>query len=217
MGGLAALEQIRLDAEVLDRQAMAVGPFARIDAGAVTAQDNKTRGVISNLFGSQAAYQVAVMDLTLDADAWVDTAGHPAPRNFADADAWAEAFFLWQSERGPRHGAAPRMTYAALWTLWLGMLPYGLWSRRVAAPSMVEFRRWVAEFETILGGAVAHFGLSLRPGVSVADLAAACASLTEGAWLNQCLTDRHPTRPDEPAAAALVRAGLLLWRGAVSG
>ena len=48
---------------------------------------------------------------------------------------------------------------------------------------------------------------------SVRDLAEAFASLIEGVWLNQCLTDRHPSEPDEPISTLLRRAGRTLWRG----
>jgi hypothetical protein len=34
-------------------------------------------------------------------------------------------------------------------------------------------------------------------------------------WLNQCLTTRDPFDVEQAIAAALRRAGLLLWRGAV--
>ena len=42
--------------------------------------------------------------------------------------------------------------------------------------------------------------------MTLADLAGAAASLIEGAWLNQCLT--------EPDDAFLRRSGRLLWAGA---
>lgn len=217
VGALAALEQIRLDSGGLDDRAIAVGPFGRLDAGAVAARDGKTRGSVTNLFGSQAAYQVATMEFVLDAEAWVEAGAFPPPRDFATAEAWVDAFFEAQAARGPRHGAEPGMSYAALWALWLGTVPYGLWSERVAQPSMEEFDRSVAQVEGVMAEALAHFGLGLREGVTLADLACGAMNLTEGAWLNQCLTAAHPRRPGEPVGAALVRAGRLLWRGAVAG
>ena len=60
-GGRGALRQIRDDSVALDASALPVGPFARLDANAVAAQDGKTRGAITNLFGSQAAFQAATM------------------------------------------------------------------------------------------------------------------------------------------------------------
>ena len=50
--------------------------------------------------------------------------------------------------------------------------------------------------------------------MTLADLAGASASLIEGAWLNQCLTTRHPSDPEEPIATFLRRSGRLLWQGA---
>ncbi len=147
MGALAALEQIRHDAGDLDRDAMAVGPFARLDASAVAARDGKTRGAITNLFGSQLAYQVRTMGMALDAAEISGLADWPPLAAFPDAEAWVAAFFAAQSARGPTHGAAPSMSYASLWALWLGVLPYGLWSERIAAPSMEEFGRRVAQLE----------------------------------------------------------------------
>ena len=55
-------QQIKRDSEALDRRSIAVGPFARLDAGAVAERDGKTRGVISHLFGSQAAFQAETME-----------------------------------------------------------------------------------------------------------------------------------------------------------
>ena len=213
IGSMAVLEQIRTDAAALDDAAIAVGPFARIDAGAVAARDGKTRGSITNLFGSQAAFQVEVMQAALDADLLEIPC--PDPAGFADAEAWVDAFFEAQAARGPRHGADPEMSYACLWALWLGSVPYGLWSERIAGPAMEEFMRSVVGIEAALGAAVAHFGLRLRPDGSLADLALATASVIEGVWLNQCLTARHPALPGEPFQAAMQRAGRLLWRGAV--
>lgn len=66
----------------------------------------------------------------------------------------------------------------------------------------------------MLGEASAHFGLALRAGATLDDLARALAGLIEGVWLNECLTDRHPSRPSEPIAVLLCRSGPLLWRGA---
>ena len=216
MGGLEALEQIRRDSEALDREAIAIGPFARLDAGAVAARDDKTRGAITNLFGSQAAYQVEVMNIALDAEASAEVLGLPAPEMFEHAEEWVDALFAAQSAQGPHHQAAPEMRYAALWTLWLGTVPYGLWSERVARPSMEEYQRRVEQFEAAFDGALGRFGLHLRDGVSLTDLATGAASLIEGVWLNQCLTHTHPRLPDEPISASLVRAGRLLWFGAVA-
>ena len=80
IGQLAALEQIKRDSERLDRRSAAVGPFARLDADAVAARDGKTRGVITHLFGSQAAFQAETMALALHAAEWVERSRLPGAR-----------------------------------------------------------------------------------------------------------------------------------------
>ena len=215
LAGLVVLEQIREDSERLDREALPVGPFARLDANRVAAREGKTRGAISNLFGSQAALQAETMALALDAAQLIEAIAYPAPEDHEDADAWLDAFFTDQSARGPAHGAAPAVDYATLWALWLSAVPYGLWSERVAGPSIDEHLQWIAQLEAVLRRALGHFHLRLRAGTTVNDLACGVASLVEGAWLNQCLTARHPSEPSAPIAETLRRSGRLLWRGAV--
>jgi hypothetical protein len=215
MGELAALEQIRRDSEALDDQALAVGPFARLDAGTVAARDGKTRGAITNLFGSQAAFQAETMELALSAGDWIERIEFPDPAAFTTAEDWVDALFAGESARGPKHGAEPAVGYGLLWALWLSAVPYGLWSERIAGPSMEEHVQWVARLEEVFAGALEHFGARLRQGTTVGNLAAASASLIEGVWLNQCLTTRDPFDVEQAIAAALRRAGLLLWRGAV--
>ncbi len=213
IGAAAALEQIHDDAGRLEAGEIAIGPFARLDAGAVAGRDGKTRGAITNLFGSQTAYQAATMSLALDAGDIAELADWPRPADFPHADAWVSALFAGQSARGPRHGAEPATTYAALWVLWLSAVPYGVWSERVAGPSIVEFERRVSQLAAIFSEALAHFQLILRPGATIEDLASAAASLIEGVWLNQCLTPwETPAGPSQ----TLIRAGRLLWNGATT-
>jgi hypothetical protein len=216
LGELAVLLQIRRDSEALDARAIAVGPFARLDANAVAAEEGKTRGAITNLFGSQAAFQVGTMERALAAGDWIDRLEHPAPARFATAEAWIDALFAGESARGPQHGAEPAVDYAFLWTLWLSAVPYGLWSQRVGGPSMAEHVQWLTRLEQVLQEGLDHFGAALRDDTTVADLACACASVIEGTWLNQCLTREHPLLPGEPIATALRRSGRLLWRGATA-
>jgi len=213
LGELAVLEQIRRDAGHLDTQAIVVGPFARLDANAVAAAEGKTRGVISNLFGSQAAFQAATMALTLGAEDEVEAFDYPDPTGYASAAAWVDAFFEGEAARGPLHGGEPAATYGHLWALWLTAVPYGLWSEHVRAVSMAEHARWTARLAEALGGAIAHYDLELDD-ATLDDLALAACALIEGAWLNQCLTTEHPNDPGEPIAALLRRGGRLLWRGA---
>jgi hypothetical protein len=211
---LKVLEQIKRDSELLDEQAIPVGPFARLDANAVAAHDGKTRGAITNLFGSQAAFQAETMALVLSVGDWIDLIEYPAPEDFETADAWLDAFFAGESERGPQHGGEPTVGYGTLWALWLSTVPYGIWSEKVQGPSMDEHAQWIASLERELAHALEHFGLELREGTTLNDLAGAVASLIEGVWLNQCLTERHPSRPSEPIVAMLRRSGRLLWLGA---
>lgn len=213
-GELEVLEQIKRDSEQLDRETIAVGPFGRLDAGAVAAHDGKTRGAITNLFGSQAAFQAETMAQVLSVGDRIDLIEYPAPEDFETADAWLDAFFGGESARGPQHGGEPAVGYGTLWALWLSTVPYGIWSERVQGPSMDEHAQWVARLEHELGHALEHFGLELREGTTLNDLAGATASLIEGVWLNQCLTARHPTQPSEPIVAMLRRSGRLLWLGA---
>jgi hypothetical protein len=215
IGELVVLEQIQEDARTLDRRAIGIGPFDRLDAGAVAARNGKTRGAITNLFGSQAAFQAETMALALSAREWIERIDYPAPADFPTAEAWVDAFFAGQSERGPQHGAAPIVSYASLWALWLSAVPYGLWSEEIAGPSMEEHVQWLTRLERLLEEALGYFGLAVRNGTTVSDLACAIASMIEGVWLNQCLTTRHPREPLEPVATVLRRSGRLLWLGAV--
>jgi hypothetical protein len=214
IGELAVLEQIKRDSEQLDDRAIAIGPFARLDAGAVAARDGKTRGVISNLFGNQAAFQAETMALALDAGDWVARIEYPEPAGFPDAESWLDAFLAEESARGPQHDSRPEVDFGTLWALWLAAVPYGLWSEEVARPSMAEHVQVIEQVEQALAGAMDHFGLEPAEGATVNDLACAMANLVEGVWLNQCLTTAHPTDPEQPIATALRRGGRLLWRGA---
>ena len=79
IGELVALEQIKTDSEALDAGSVAIGPFARLDANTVAARDGKTRGVITNLFGSQAAFQAETMALALSATDLIEQIVYPRP------------------------------------------------------------------------------------------------------------------------------------------
>ena len=214
IGELAALEQIRRDSEALDNHAIAVGPFALLDANAVAARDGKTRGAITNLFGSQAEFQAQTMALALRARDWIERVEYPAPADFATADAWVDAVFAGESARGPQRGSEPTVNYAFLWALWLTAVPYGLWSEEIRRPSMEEHVQWLGRLETVLQNALDHFGVTMRDGATIGDLACAMASLIEGLWLNQCLTTNHPLDPSESVATVMRRSGRLLWLGA---
>ncbi len=214
VGELAVLEQVRRDARLLDDWALAVGPFTRLDANSVAAEDGKTRGAITNLFGSQAAFQTETMAHVLSSADWIERIEYPEPSDFATAEDWVDALLLGESARGPLHGDEPAVTYATLWALWLSAVPYGLWSEQVSTPSIEEQLQMLRGLEDALQAALDNFGLTLRDGTTVADLASAIASLTEGVWLNQCLTRTHPSDPSQPIAELLRRSGRLLWAGA---
>ncbi len=214
IGELVALEQIKRDSETLDLTSIAVGPFARLDANEVAARDGKTRGVISNLFGSQAAFQAATMSLALHSRDWIAQIQYPEPAEYDTAGSWLDAFFASESKRGPSRGGRPKTNYGSVWALWLSAVPYGMWSEQIRRPSMEEHVQWLEKLEQVLESALDRFGASLREGVTVNDLACAFASLIEGVWLNQCMTTRHPSDPSEPIATSLRRSGRLLWAGA---
>jgi hypothetical protein len=212
---LVVLEQIRHDAQLLDGGgSIAVGPFARLDASSVAAKDDKTRGAITNLFGSQAAFQSATMALALSASGEIQEVTFPKPEDFSSAENWLDAFLVEQSARGPHHGAEPALGYASLWTLWLSAVPYGLWSEKISGPSLDEHVQWVERVQHALRMTLDHFGMDLRVGTTINDLACAIASMIEGVWLNQCLTTSHPCDPKEEISTVLRRSGRLLWRGA---
>ena len=214
MGGLVVLEQIQKDSKLLAGRTIAVGPFARLDAEQVAAHDGKTRGAITNLFGSQAAFQAETMAMALDASEWVDRIKFPVPGDFIDAETWFDALLAGESTRGPTHGATPVVDDGFLWALWLSAMPYGLWSEQVAKPSMAEYVQTVGRLESTIQQALEHFKLTMRTGTSINDLACATVSLIEGVWLNQCLTKRHPSDQSEPIATILRRGGRMLWLGA---
>jgi hypothetical protein len=192
---------------------MPVGPFARLDAGAVAARDGKTRGAITNLFGSQAAFQAETMALALDVGDWIEQIEYPAPADFPTADAWLDAFLAGESARGPQHGAEPSGSYGFNWALWLSAVPYGLWSDRIAVPPIDEHVRWLDRLEALFEEALHHFDLTVRAGTTVREMASAFASQIEGVWLNQCLTTRNPSNRSEPISTVLRRSGRLLWLG----
>ncbi len=215
----ALLGQIRLDARRLDREdderRVAVGPFARLSAEEVAASaDGKSRGAITNLFRSQRQFQLDAMALVLD-DPSVDATVPPDPREFGDSREWIEAVASAESRRGPSHEMEPAEGYATSWVLWLSQVPYGVWSERIAAPSMREFRHSAERIEReLVQPALAQFELEPRPPWTPLDIASAIVSAREGLWLNQCLSAKHSTRTGEDPAEAARAALTMLWQGA---
>ena len=215
----ALLAKIRLDALRLDREdderRVAVGPFARLNAEEVAASaDGKSRGAITNLFKSQRQFQLEAMALVLD-DPNVDASVPPDPQEFDEPREWIEAVATAESERGPLHGMEPAGSYATSWVLWLSQVPYGVWSERIAAPSMREFRHSAERLEReLVRPALERFGLEPRPPWTPLDVAGALVSLREGLWLNQCLSKEHSTRAGVDRAEAARTAVTMLWQGA---
>lgn len=213
------LRQIQVDGRRLDQdddgQNVAVGPFAKLSAEEVAANvDGKSRGAITNLFKSQRQFQLQAMALVLE-DPEVDVQDPPHPAGFADARAWIAALATAESARGPHHGMEPAPGYGLIWALWLSQIPYGVWSQRIAGPSMREFRHSADRLATLgIVPALERFSLEVKPPWEVLDLATAIASTVEGVWLNQALTGDHPTRERAPAVDAMRNALQMVWDGA---
>ena len=213
------LRQIQADGRRLDQdddgQNVAVGPFAKLSAEEVAANaDGKSRGAITNLFKSQRQFQLQAMALVLD-DPEVDVEDPPHPAGFADASSWIAGLAMAESARGPHHGMEPSPGYGLIWALWLSQVPYGVWSQRIAAPSMREFRHSADRLATLgIVPALERFSLEVRPPWEVLDIATAMASTIEGVWLNQALIADHPTRQQAPADDAMRNALQMVWEGA---
>ena len=213
------LRQIQADGRRLDQdddgQNVAVGPFAKLSAEEVAANaDGKSRGAITNFFKSQRQFQLQAMALVLD-DPEVDVEDPPDPAGFADANAWIVGLATAESARGPHHGMEPTPGYGLIWALWLSQVPYGVWSQRIAAPSMREFRHSADRLATLgIVPALERFRLEVRPPWEVLDVATAMASTIEGVWLNQALTGDHPTRQQTPTVDAMRNALKMVWEGA---
>jgi hypothetical protein len=67
-------------------------------------------------------------------------------------------------------------------------------SEAIAEPSLDENRTWLTRLAGVFVEAIDHFGMKLRTGVTVGDLACAVAGVVEGLWINQYLTT--PDRPE---------------------
>jgi hypothetical protein len=80
---------------------------------------------------------------------------------------------------------------------------------------VAEYVQTARKLEQTILRAFDHFELTVQPGTSINDLACAIISLTEGVWLNQCLSKRHLCDKAEPVGTMLRRGGRMLWRGAV--
>ncbi len=223
-GELEVFRQLQRDGLALDEslarnQAFAVGPFARLRADVMVDELGKTRGAINNLWGSQEAFRAAVMAVFLnDTSLGLSEVAYPDPAGSADVHAWIEALASIEIARGPRHGMPPENRYGLRWAAWLGLAPYGIWSREVAKISLDEYQLGVERFATqVLEPALQHFGLAITEPLTVRDLAVAMCSTVEGFWLNACLTAGDPLGRPGSIAAALATSLRLLVRGATAG
>jgi hypothetical protein len=213
MGEAVLLDQVRAEAEAFDAAEgdtpFPLGQFARLDASQVAAIEGKTRGAITNLFGSQIAYQAASMTGAAvsgqDDMGGIDEAAYPACSDFPQADAWIRVVACIEAARGPQNGRRPT-GYAGRWVLWLTLVPYAMWSRKAIAASSAEFHIWVRRIEAeIVQPALEHFQLELRAPYSSIELATAMANLVEGLWLTQCIEADRNAAPNALA---------MLWKGA---
>lgn len=219
LGELVLLEQIRAEAERLDiaDSALPVASFARLDADEVARRVGKTRGSITNLFGSQAAFQLATMMVGIDE--FVDIGGvhevdYPAPSAYPDPEGWLQALAHVECDRGPHHGQPPT-GYAARWTLWASLLPHAIWSTHMATVSTAEFENWTRWIEReLLQPALDHFGFEIAPPFQKHDLALALAHTIEGLWLSQAIVTHYGIGNGISPNQAAINALTMLWRGA---
>jgi hypothetical protein len=99
---------------------------------------------------------------------------------------------------------------------WLGLIPYGLWSKAIAEPSLDEYRHRVQIVaDDLISLALAQFDLQLAKPHSLTDLASAFVTLVEGHWLNACLSPKDPVNQTRSLEAALATALKMLFAGAV--
>lgn len=222
-GELEVFRQLQRDATALDEalpdSTIAVGPFSRLRADLVVDDLGKTRGAINNLWGSQEGFRSAVMSVFLnDVSLGLDDVDQPDPEQSPTVDDWIQRWAEAEIERGPQHGMAPQNRYGLRWAAWLGLVPYGVWSDAVAAPSIEEFRAGVTHLaDEVLRPAFAHFELTVAEPATIHDLAVAASSLIEGSWLNAALSPDDPIDRDRSIAARLATSLQLLVRGATAG
>lgn len=222
-GELEVFRQLQRDALALDQPrpeerapAVVVGPFARLRTDAVVDELGKSRGAVNHVWGSQEAYRAAVMDNFLnDTGIGLDEIVRPDPHDAADLDTWLDRWAAVELARGPRHGMEPESRYGLRWAAWLGLVPYGIWSDTVAAPSLDEYRASVDHIaRDVLAPALRRFELVVADGLALADVALTVVSGIEGHWLNACLTDRDPLGRRAPIARSLATTLRIIVRGA---
>jgi hypothetical protein len=215
------IDQVSAAAKAFDAQhprpQSALGLFASIDANAVAARDGKTRGAITNLFGSQAEFQVESMAMsTEDRDyGGFGERAYPCPTQFENSAEWVCQVARIESSRGPQRGRPTERGYARRWLLWLSMVPYAPWSERLSEAAREEFDGWVGKLERdVIAPALEHFSEEPVDGVSTTDLAFAFNAAVEGLWLSQCVAEVHGGRAELTTQRAAEQTLTMLWRGA---
>ena len=220
-GELEVFRQLQRDGRSMDPalahdQALAVGPFARLRADVVVDELGKTRGAINNLWGSQEAFRAAVMAVFLnDEGLGLDEVSYPDPAASKTLEHWVGRLAAVEIQRGPHHDMSPENRYGLRGAAWLALVPYGIWSDRVAKASVDEYRQGAERYGTaVVGPALKRFDLALALDITLLDVAAACCSLIEGFWLNACLTSRDPAGRNQSIDATLAASLCLVLRGA---
>ena len=215
IGQLAALEQIKRDSEALDRRSIAVGPFARLDAGAVAEprrqdarRDLEPVRQPGRLPGRDdgAGARRGRLDRAARATPRPPTIPTPAPGSTRCSPPSRRA--------GRSRARRPKVDYAALWALWLSAVPYGLWSERISEPSMEEHVQWVERLEQRFGEAIEHFGLQAARGHDARRPRRRGGEPDRGRVAQPVPDHTPPVGPREPIATFLRRSGRLLWEGA---
>jgi hypothetical protein len=207
---------LAMDSELAHDRVLAVGPFSRLRADVVVDELGKTRGAINNLWGSQEAFRAAVMAVFLnDTGLGLDEVSYPDPAQSKTLEHWVGRLAAVEIQRGPHHEMSPENRYGLRWAAWLALVPYGIWSKRVAKASIDEYRQGAERYgDAVIGPALERFELDLASNVTLLDVAVACCSLIEGFWLNACLTSRDPAGRNQSIAAALASSLCLVLRGA---
>ena len=179
-------------------------------------RDGKTRGAITNLFGSQAAYQVETMGMTLDARRDRRAGRLARPGRFRRCRGVGRgAVRRPVGARAEARGGARHVLCVAL----------GALARHRALRPLERARRRAVDGRVRPAGGAARDDLRGRPGALRADAPRGRGPggprlrrrQPDRGRLAQPVPDRrHPRVADAPISATLVRAGRMLWRGAVA-
>ena len=176
MGELAALEQIRSDSRAARQECDPGRAVRAARRGRRRRGDGKTRGAITNLFGSQGRFQAETMALALSAGDLIAGVEFPDRAAFATAGRLDRRPLRGQSARGPRTGRSRLSTTAPLGALAECGALRALERAHQRARAWPSTRSGSPARERCSARAIAHFGLELREDATLADLACAVAS-----------------------------------------